>query len=111
MGRNSAKPLAVYRTKTFQARLVTSDDATRLLRDFAVNVFKLTKTEDINKFSSHSLRVGTCCILFATGYSPDFIQRVLRWESDAWRKYDRDLVVTAMEVVVAMNKADDMLLL
>lgn len=108
MGRDSDKPLAVYRTKLYQTRLVTSDDATRVLRDLAVDVYKLTKKEDTQKFSSHSLRVGACCILFATGYPPDFIQRVLRWDSDAWRKYVRDLVVTAMQVNVAMNKAHEM---
>ena len=108
MGKDSKKPLAIYNNRNHGIRLVTANLATTLMRKLAVEVHHLTKDEDIKKFLWHSLRVGACCIYFATGYKPDFIQRVLRWESDAWRTYVRDLVVTAMEIVVAMNKADDM---
>ena len=108
MGENCTKPLAVYQHRTRGTRLVTADIATKQMRFLAKEVHQLTKEDDIKKFSCHSLRVGACCIYFATGYKPDFIQRVLRWESDAWRTYVRDLVVTAMEIVVAMNKANDM---
>ena len=108
MGRASTKPLAIFVSKYKGIRLVTANVATKHMRELAVQVHKLTDDADINKFSCHSLRVGACCIYFATGYQPDFIQRVLRWRSDAWRTYVRDLVVTAIQVVVAMNAADDM---
>ena len=108
MGPRSQKPLAIYKSRNRGLRLVTADVATEKMRSLAVDVHQLTKDADIKKFSCHSLRVGACCIYFATGYQPDFIQRVLRWDSDAWRTYVRNLVVTAMEMVVAVNKADDM---
>ena len=87
MGKDSKKPLAIYNNRNHGLRLVTADLATTLMRKLAVEVHHLTKDEDIKKFSCHSLRVGACCIYFATGYKPDFIQRVLRWKSNAWRTY------------------------
>ena len=59
-------------------------------------------------FSSHLLQVRVYCIYFATGYEPEFIQRVLRMESDVWRTYVRDLVCTAIKVTLATNMADEM---
>lgn len=108
VGKNTTMPLAVYRSTRKEVRYITADQATLQMRELAKSVFKLTKKADVQKFSCHSLRVGACCILFQTGHHPDFIQRVLRWESDAWRTYVRDLVVTAIQVVQAMNDAADM---
>ena len=77
LGKDSKKPLAVYVNRNHGIRLVTADCVTKKLRSLAVEVHHLTKDEDIKRFSCHSLRVGACCIYFATGYQPDFIQRVL----------------------------------
>ena len=90
------------------ARNMTADVVNDLLRDLAIKTYNLTDTEEIQKFSSHSLRVGACCLLFACGYPPEFIQRVLRWKSDAWKGYVRDLVVTAIKHNMAMLQADTM---
>ena len=90
------------------ARNMTADVVNDLLRDLAIKTYNLTDTEEIQKFSSHSLRVGACCLLFACGYPPEFIQRVLRWKSDAWKGYVRDLVVTAIKHNLAMLQADTM---
>ena len=43
-----------------------------------------------------------CC------YPPEFIQRVLRWKSEAWKGYVRDLIVTAINHNLAMLQADTM---
>ena len=103
------KPIAIYlHTKTKQPRYLTSTMVTAELRTLAVEVHGLKDKKDIDRFSSHSLRVGACCIYFAAGYNPAFIQRALRWKSDAWRVYVRDLLCTAHRIVVAMNKADTM---
>ena len=90
------------------ARNMTADVVNDLLRGLAIKTYNLTDTEEIQKFSSHSLRVGACCLLFACGYPPEFIQRVLRWKSDACKGYVRDLVVTAIKHNLAMLQADTM---
>ena len=78
------------------------------IQTLAKEVHSITDEKELVRFSSHSLRVGACCIYFAAGYAPEFIQRVLRWESDAWRTHVRDLLCTAIKVVTVMNEADSM---
>lgn len=56
-------PLAVYfHQKSRKPRYVTSTMVTAEMRSLVVDVHKLTKKEDIDRFSSHSLRVGAACI-------------------------------------------------
>ena len=88
------------------ARNITADVVKTLLRELAIKTYNLTNIDEIQKFSSHSLRVGACCLLFACGYPPEFIQRVLRWKSDAWKDYVRDLIVAAIKHNLAMPQAD-----
>ena len=102
------QPLAIYQNKSGMARNITADVVNNLLRDLAIKPYNLTDMDEIQKFSSHSLRVGACCLLFACGYPPEFIQRVLCWKSDAWKGYVRDLVVTANKHNLAMLQADTM---
>ena len=99
------QPIAIYHNKAGDTRLITADIVNTLLRDLAVATHDLTKPEEIQKFSTHSFRVGACCLLFACGYPPEFIQRVLRWNSDAWKTYVRDLIVTAITHNLAMLQA------
>ena len=110
LGMNCAdKPLAIYQhAKSRAPRYITSTIATQEMRSLATAVHNITKKEDLQKFSCHSLRVGACCIYFASGVDPEFIKRVLRWESDAWKLYVRDLQTTAVQVVESMNYSDDL---
>lgn len=107
-GKGSNTPLAVYQRSDGTVRYLTSNAATHEMRELAKDVHGLTKKKDINRFSCHSLRVGACCIYFAAGYSPEFIKRILRWESDAWRKYVRDLLCSAIKANHAINDVDAM---
>ena len=91
------QPLAVYRNKKRQVRNITADIVNTLMRSLAVETYKLTKKEDIELFPCHSLRVGTCTLLFTTNYSPQFIKRVLRWRSESWQTYVRDLIATSVQ--------------
>ena len=70
-------PLTVYHHhKTQLPRYVTSAMVTAAMRLLAVDVHHLTNKEDIDRFSSHSLRVGAACIYFAAGHDEAFIQHV-----------------------------------
>ena len=88
-------------------RNIAADVVNKLLREL-VDTYNLKTIEKIQKFSTYSFQVGACCLLFAYGYPPEFIQRVLRWRSDAWKNYVRDLIVTALTHNVAMLQADTM---
>ena len=109
VGTSNDKPLAVYKHEgTGFPRYLTSTIVTIEMRILAQSVHGITKKEDLQRFSCHSLRVGACNIYFASGVSPEVIKRVLRWESDAWRQYVRDLRCTAVQVVTSMNTADNL---
>ena len=109
VGNSNDKPLAVYKHEgTGSPRYLTSTIVTIEMRILAQSVHGITKKEDLQKFSCHSLRVGACNIYFASGVSPEVIKRVLRWESDAWMIYVRDLRCTAVQVVTSMNTADNL---
>ena len=102
------EPLAVYRNKKGQVRNITADIVNSLMRSLAVETYKLTKKEDIQLFSCHSLRVGACTLLFSTNYPSHFIKKVLRWRSESWQTYVRDLIVTSIQHNEALLKADTM---
>ena len=95
-------------TKKDQVQNITADIVNSLMRSLAVETYKLTKKEDIQLFSCHSLRVGACTLLFSTNYPSHFIKKVLRWRSDSWQTYVRDLIVTSIQHNEALLKADTM---
>ena len=88
--------------------MITANLAADQISQLAKETYGICKKEDIAKFSCHLLRVGACCILFAARYQSEFIQRILCWKSDAWRKYVRDLICTAYEQMVAISGVNDM---
>ena len=102
------QPLANYQNKSGIARNITADVVNILLRELTVKTYDLKDIDEIQKFSSHSLRMGACCLLFAFGYLPEFIQCALFWNSDAWKGYVRDLIVTTITHNLAMLQADTM---
>ena len=107
---NSTKliPMAVYRHADGGVRYLTADRVSYRVKQLAKDVHQITAENDLKKFSCHLLRVGACCIYFAAGYPAEFIQRVLRWESDAWKKYVRDLVCTAIKANKAINSVEEL---
>ena len=60
-------------------------------------------------WSSHSLRVGACTLLYSQGFSAMEIQFLLRWKSDAFMTYLRNLAVTSRRQNVAVNDISSIL--
>jgi hypothetical protein len=86
-------PLGVYKAN---GKLYYIHDAliNRLLQESAMAVFGLDPTRDkeaIARWTTHSIRVGACCILYAAGFSKIDIKHLLRWKSDTFMMYLRDL--------------------
>ena len=84
-------PIAVYRDQHSMVCNITDADVDSALRLLATEVYDITDKKDLGRFTCHSIRVGACCILQAAGASPDFIKKQLRWNSDSWQIYTRDL--------------------
>jgi hypothetical protein len=54
-------------------------------------VYNITNPEELARFSSHSIRVGACVALHAANISELDIQHALRWRSNSFWNYLRNL--------------------
>ena len=88
-------PLAVHSsdgTTSGEVRLIRERQITTALRQAATAAHKLTDAKEIQRFSSHSIRVGACVALHAAGINIHDIMYALRWKSDSSAKiYLRNL--------------------
>ena len=107
VGLNSPNiPLAVYRDTQLGLRLINSKQIETNMREVAIAVLKLDPVKDaagIKKFSAHSLRVGACQALYARGFSAYEIKHLLRWRSDAFMQYLRDIAWVARRQANALS--------
>jgi len=104
-------PLSTYKdTTTGIIHPITSDDVKDAMRQLAMEIHYITNSEEINLFTSLSLRVGACCILYSTGYQPSLIQKLFRWRGDSRQDYIRDLVCVTMQHNDTMHKSDEITL-
>ena len=105
-------PLAVYwHPSTQTVRLITAADIEDFMRPLAVAVYGLHPTKDkqaLQKWSAHSLRVGACVLLHAMGFTPLDIQWLLRWRSNAFMAYLRNLAGLADRQHAAVDRAAGM---
>ena len=89
-------PLAIYRDPLGSIKTITGRDVADALRRAAQQVYNIDpKTQqgktDLARWSSHSLRVGACVLLHVNGFTSAEIQFLLRWKSDAFTQYLRNL--------------------
>jgi hypothetical protein len=61
---------------------------------------------ELQMWSSHSLRVGACTTLYAMGFHEMEIKHLLRWKSNAFMTYLRNLAVTSRRHNEALNDAN-----
>ena len=94
---DESTPLALYRNKGEKdAKFITALDIEQVMRHTAAEVYKLDPVKDkkiLQKWSAHSLRVGACVILHAMGCTESQIQWLLRWRSNAFMVYLRNVAI------------------
>lgn len=98
-------PLCVYRHESGNLRLITATDISSAMRDTACRIYNLRPSvhqRDLSRWSSHSLRVGACVILYSLGFSDTQLQFLLRWKSNAFFSYLRNLAVLSNQQNQAM---------
>ena len=66
-----------------------------ILQETASNIYNITCKEELARFNSHSIRVGACVPLHAQNKSSEDIQFCLRWRSDYFRIYLRNITQLA----------------
>ena len=97
MGLNENTPLALYKNKdTSEPKFITASDIEKIWRKTAAQVYNLDPVRDrtvLQQWSAHSLRVGACVILHAMGCTESQIQWLLRWRSNAFMVYLRNVAI------------------
>lgn len=101
-------PLAIYRTHQETVHTISKDLVDTQLKQLAKTTHNVTDKRTLAKFSSHSFRVGACVILQSQGFTPDQIKLLLRWESDSYRVYLRNLLALSLHQNRAINDASAM---
>ena len=87
-------PLCVYRHTDGSIRYLTASIIESTFRMAAANVYKLDPVKDgvhLRRWSAHSMRVGACVILHGMGFTDTQIQFLLRWTSNAFYVYLRNI--------------------
>jgi hypothetical protein len=97
-------PLAVFGTSSV-VTLINDSHITTSLRQLAVAVYGPMSTADLQRFSSHSLRVGACVLLHAAGKDEVFIKQRLRWRSNSFMNYLRDVPILALEHAAILRRS------
>jgi hypothetical protein len=96
-------PLGLYyNSRHKEVRLITSDDIEKVMRESACLAYNLNpnKPSDMDLlrlWTSHSLRVGACTLLYAQSYDTIKIKKMLRWRSDSFMMYLRNLAVISLQ--------------
>ena len=105
----SFTPLSVYWDPVHsQVRLVTSDEIDSFIRALAARVLHLDPIKhkkELMLWSGHSIRVGACVLLHAMGFPPQDIKWLLRWKSDAFMAYLRNIALLSSRQNRALDRA------
>ena len=95
---NHDELLAIFLDTTKTKKIVKYIDDThicRILQEAANSVYKITDKNDLKRFTSHSIRVGACVLLQSQNITTEDIKFRLRWRSDAFRIYLRNITQLA----------------
>ena len=84
-------------------KYITDVEINQVLREAASEVYSIKCPIQLAKFSSHSYRVGACVQLHAANQDAEFIKFRLRWRSDSFKMYLRNIPALARKHLEALN--------
>jgi hypothetical protein len=107
LGVQPAEPLAVYKRwkGSNKPKWIVRASLDRLLKEAAEACYDLSKEEKA-RYSSHSIRVGASVYLNAAGFSGMDIMNRLRWKSDCYLVYLRNITLLAVKHAKAISSMD-----
>ena len=106
IGNKPRSPVAIYVTKKGQPRLLTNTHMEQLLRRAAKAVYHITSLQHLQRFSCHSIRVGACVMLHCANFTDTEIQFELRWRSNSFKDYLRNVLCIAVRKRYALTNFD-----
>jgi len=101
-------PLAIFRNSKGVTQYITETEINLTMRATAVAIYGLhpkKHASEIQLWSAHSYRVGACVILHAMGYTASQLKFLLRWKSDTFMMYLRNLTILSQEHTRTLDKA------
>lgn len=105
---DTTTPVAIFKDdKTSELRFVTASIIEKTMRQVAAHVYNLDpikNKEDLQRWSAHSLRVGACVILHTMGFTATQIKFLLRWKSDTFMMYLRNIAILSNQQDSAIDK-------
>jgi hypothetical protein len=105
LGLDDTHPLAVFTASGLASspiQFIRPLHINAALRQAATAVYNVTDASELARFSSHSIRVGACVALHAAGVSKLNIKFALRWKSDSFYTYLRNLPCQAAQTAAAV---------
>ena len=109
---DTTTPLAIYRCersgrdKCINGNLIKGHMRLLAAKAYGFDITKPSSDyEEVKRWSSHSLRVGACTTLHGMGFNGTSIKWLLRWKSDAFMVYLRNLTVLGIRQNEALDKA------
>jgi hypothetical protein len=84
-----SKPLAMYADANKQSYLLTDRNISTWLQQAAKIAHGISNSDDLARWTSHSVRVGACVALHEAGAEPSTIKNRLRWRSETFADYLR----------------------
>jgi hypothetical protein len=104
-------PIALYVVPPRSTyRFISDSDISSALQSLAQYCYGSLDTASVQRFSSHSIRVGACVILHASGQTGTFIKHRLRWRSDTFLLYLRDVPALAVAHAAAISNSHSLLI-
>jgi hypothetical protein len=100
-------PLVVYTAdgkSNGRVQLICESNINAALQSAAKTMYNITKQQELSHFTSHSIRVGTCIALHVAGIDPLNIKHALRWKSDSFLTYLRNLPCQAQRTSRAVTE-------
>ena len=105
---DSYTPLAIFQDDSGTTRYITAVEIESTMRATAAAVYQLDPQKhkkELQLWSAHSYRVGACVILHAMGYTGAQIKFLLRWKSETFLMYLRNLTILADQHHRTLDKA------
>jgi hypothetical protein len=107
-------PLAVFwDAQSRSTKYITADEVQELMRSVAAELYHINPDTtqghtDLQRWSSHSLRVGACVLLYQAGFTETQIKHILRWKSNCFMDYLQNLLIIADRHNRAFDEASGM---
>ena len=107
LGVPKQEPIAVYKTIDGRRNFITDTDANAPLRLAAHKVLGIPQGDpELDRWSTHSIRVTAANLLHRQKFSDSYIQNRLRWKKDAFKLYLRNTFYTADQYTLYISESN-----